>query len=449
METHQIRSPRSMTSRLTWWIASVVAALSAMAGVASFAAASHEANKLQDGHLREIGALIDAKKLVLDTTAVAWQGSQDSDVRLVISRLEPEWEAANASAPIIVPATLKDGLHDLETHGRRWRVDVRTLHSGDRIAVAELSTIRDEIASDGAMRTLFPMLALTPVIVALVFFLVRRMLLPVRRLASVVDSQDDATLDTLSEEDIPAELLPFVTSINRLIGRLKDAMAQQRRFIADAAHELRSPLAALSLQAEHLGAADSAIVARERLVTFHAAIRRTARLVEQLLALARSQHGSSMKPSVVSLRELATDIVIQSVNMAEDKHVDLGLERVDDVDVIADAPALAVVLRNLVDNAVRYTPEGGRVDVSVTVSGQDLLLEVQDSRPGIPDDELTRVLEPFYRIPGTRTMGSGLGLSIVSETARRSGARFVLQNTETGLRVCYWHPLRERTAGSM
>ncbi|SAK82893.1 integral membrane sensor signal transduction histidine kinase [Caballeronia temeraria] len=446
MDTHQSRTHRSMTARLTWWIVCVVVALSVIAGAASFAAAYHEANRLQDGHLGEIGALIDAKKLVLDANAVAWQGSRDSDVRLVIARLGHPSEGENAATPIIVPATLPDGLHNLEAHGKRWRVDVRTLHSGDRIAVAELSMIRDEIARDGAMRTLLPMLALTPVLVALVVFLVRRMLLPVRRLASVVDLQDDATLDALSDKDIPNELLPFVTSINRLIGRLKEAMTQQRRFIADAAHELRSPLAALSLQAEHLSAADTAVVARERLVSFHAAIRRTARLVEQLLALARSQHGSSMKPSVISLRELATDVVIQSVNLAQDKHVDLGLDRVDDVDVIADAPALAVVLRNLVDNAVRYTPQGGRVDVSVTLSGRELLLEVKDSGPGIPDDELSRVLEPFYRIPGTRTMGSGLGLSIVSETARRSGARFVLQNTDAGLRACYAQPLSEQSS---
>ncbi|WP_087039185.1 ATP-binding protein [Caballeronia arvi] len=432
-----------MTSRLTWWIASVVVALSVIAGGASFAAAYHEANKLQDGHLREIGALIDARKLVLDTAAVAWQGSQDSDVRLVIARLGPSPDGANA-APITVPETLPDGLHNLEADGTNWRVDVRTLHSGERIAVAELSMIRDEIATDGALRTLFPMLALTPVLVALVVFLVRRMLLPVRRLASVVDLQDDATLDALSEEGIPKELLPFVTSINRLIGRLKDAMTQQRRFIADAAHELRSPLAALSLQAEHLGAADNALVARERLVSFLGAIRRTARLVEQLLALARSQHGSSMNPSAVSLRELASDVVIQTVNMAEDKRVDLGLQHVDDVQVIVDAPALAVVLRNLVDNAVRYTPPGGRVDVSVTLNAEDLLLEVKDSGPGIPEDQLSRVLEPFYRIPGTVSSGSGLGLSIVAETARRSGGHFQLENVEGGLLACYRQPLHER-----
>jgi len=440
MDARQEPSARSMTLRLTWWIASVIVALSVAATGASFAAAYHEANRLQDGHLREIGALIDTGKLVLKAPMAVWEGSsRDSGVRLVILSLDKS--SPGMSAPIAVPDTLSDGLHDLDAEGGNWRVSVRTLHTGERIAVAERSMVRDEIARDGALRTLFPMLALTPVLVGVVAFLVHTMLSPVARLASAVDKQDDATLEALSEQGIPKELLPFVSSINRLIVRLKDAMSQQHRFIADAAHELRSPLAALSLQAEHLGSADSPFVARERLASFQAAIRRTARLVEQLLALARSQHGSWTEPSVVSLRKLANEAIVNALDMAQSKQVDLGLEGVDDVEVIADLPALAIVLRNLVDNAVRYTPEGGKVDVSVIQSGAYLLLEVKDSGPGIPEDQLSRVLEPFYRIPGTGAAGSGLGLSIVSEIARRSGGRLLLENVDGGLRACYMHPL--------
>jgi len=441
-------APRSMTWRFTWWIACVVVVLSVLSGGASFAAAYREANRMQDGHLREMCALIDARKLIFATPEAAWQGSKNSAVRLVISPLGQAATGTSPRGPIVFPPNLPDGLHDLVAKGRNWRVSVCTLQTGERIAVAELSAVRDEIAGDGALRTVLPMLALTPVLIALAVILIRTMLSPVRRLASVVDRQDDATLEALSEEDIPKELLTFVTSINRLIGRLKDAMSQQRRFIADAAHELRTPLAALSLQAQHLGAADNPTVARERLVTFQAAIRRSARLVEQLLTLARSQHGSTLKPSTLSLRQLGVGAIVDSVDMAEIKRVDLGLHKVDDVEVIADAPALAVVLRNLVDNAVRYTPEGGRVDVSVTRTEQRLLLEVTDSGPGIPEDQLTRVLEPFYRIPGSTAPGSGLGLSIVSEIARRSGGQLLLENVEGGLRVCYWHPLECARADS-
>lgn len=440
MDGRQGHAARSLTSQLTWWIAGVIAALSVMAGGVSFAAAYHEANKLQDGHLQEIGALIDAGKLVLAAPTVAWPNTQDADTRLVISRVGNASPDANVSASLRIAGSLADGLHNFEARGKSWRVSVRTLRTGERIAVAERSTIRDEIARDGALRTLFPMLALMPVLVAVVVVLVRRMLLPTRRLASLVDRQNDATLDLLPEQDISKELLPFVTSINRLIGRLKEAMALQRRFIADAAHELRSPLAALSMQAENLGAATNPLAARERLVSFQTALHRTRRLVEQLLALARSQHGSSMTPSTVSLRQLATDAIAESVEMANSKRIDLGLQQVDDIEVVADAPALAVVLRNLVDNAVRYTPEGGKVDVSVRRTGGYLVLDVEDSGPGIPAEQLSRVLEPFYRIPGTAAAGSGLGLSIVTEIARRSG-EFTLENADDGLHARYRHRL--------
>ncbi|MBN3752765.1 two-component sensor histidine kinase [Paraburkholderia sp. Tr-20389] len=442
MNDRRGRTARSIAVRLTWWIACVIVALSIAACVMSFAAAYVEANKLQDGHLREIGALIDNGEIVLKRSAAAWHDREDADVRLVITRLDQPSTESDGLIPVSTLSALSDGMHNVEVRNESWRVSVRRLTNGERISVAERSDIRDEIASDGALRTLLPMLALTPVLIVVVIVLVRRMLLPLRHLAKVVDQQDDATLDVLSEQGIPKELLPFVTSINRLIGRLKDAMSQQRRFIADAAHELRSPLAALSLQAEHLGAADNPHVARERLIRFQAALRRTVRLVEQLLALARSQHGSTMEPAVVSLRQLASDAVVNAVDMAQSKQVDLGLETVDDVEVVADVPALAVVLRNLVDNAVRYTPEGGRVDVSVTRRAGDLLIEVRDTGPGIPDDQKLRVLEPFYRMPGTVAAGSGLGLSIVSEIARRSGGQLLLENVDGGLRACYRHPLR-------
>ncbi|AUT57848.1 hypothetical protein C2L66_38790 [Paraburkholderia caribensis] len=216
MDARQEPSARSMTLQLTWWIASVIVALSVAATGASFAAAYHEANRLQDGHLREIGALIDTGKLVLRAPMAVWEGSsRDSGVRLVISSLGKS--SPGMSAPIVIPDTLSDGLHDLDAEGGNWRVSVRTLRTGERIAVAERSMVRDEIARDGARRTLFPMLALTPVLVAVVAFLVHKMLSPVARLASAVDKQDDATLEALSEQGIPKELLPFVSSINRLI----------------------------------------------------------------------------------------------------------------------------------------------------------------------------------------------------------------------------------------
>jgi two-component system OmpR family sensor kinase len=304
--------------------------------------------------------------------------------------------------------------------------------------------LRDEIAQDGAMRTLVPMLLLLPVLFIVIVVIVRTKLAPLTRLASVVDRQTDVSLEPLSEDGITHEVLPFVRSINRLIARLKEAIGHQRRFVASAAHELRSPLAALSLQAENLGATTTSPDARARLMAFQSGLRRTHRLVEQLLALARSEQGALEQPTTVSLRAVATEVINATIGLAREKDIDLGFEQFDEFDAVVDVSSLTVVLRNLVDNAVRYTPVGGKVDVSVVQVGNEVVFEVADSGPGIPSGELERVLEPFYRLDHSVASGSGLGLSIVSEIARRTGGRLVLENIDGGFRTRYFQPLHQK-----
>jgi two-component system OmpR family sensor kinase len=409
----------------------------------SFAFAYQEARALQDGQLNEIAALIGSHALALTGTRSSVESSQDSDVKVVINRLSETTAGTSQTAGLTIPRTMVDGFHDLDGSGQSWRVNIRTLRNGERIAVAEPSALRDEIARDGAMRTLVPVLLLMPGLFVVVVVIVRTKLAPLSRLATVVDRQTDASLEPLPEEGIAAEVLPFVRSINSLIGRLKDAISHQRRFVASAAHELRSPLAALSLQAGNLGATITSPDARERLSAFQSGLRRTHRLVEQLLALARSEQEILEQPAAWSLSAAVTDAINASIGLARTKDIDLGIEHVDDVDVMVDASSMAVVLRNLVDNAVRYTPDGGKVDVSAVSRAGELMFEVTDTGPGIPNNELERVLEPFYRLNHSAASGSGLGLSIVSEIARRTGGRLVLANVEGGFRVRYFQPLRQ------
>ncbi|MFM0597202.1 ATP-binding protein [Paraburkholderia dilworthii] len=408
----------------------------------SFMFALQEARELQDGQLKQIAVLIDSGALAFTGSRPSIESSQDPDVKVVIDRLGAAPSDVTRSTGLLIPQGMADGFHDLSGSEQSWRVNIRTLRSGDRIAVAEPSALRDEIARDGAMRTLVPMLLLLPGLFIVIVVIVRTKLSPLTRLATIVDRQTDATVQPLSEEGIAPEVLPFVRSINSLIARLKDAISQQRRFVASAAHELRSPLAALSLQAGNLGAAITSADARERLLALQAGLRRTHRLVEQLLALARSEQGALEQPTKVSLRALATEVINTTIGVAREKDIDLGFEHFDEVDAVVDASSVMVVLRNLVDNAVRYTPTGGKVDVSVVHAGGEVMFEVADSGPGIPDGEFDRVLEPFYRLDHSIASGSGLGLSIVSEIARRSGGRLVLENVEGGFRARYFQPLR-------
>lgn len=408
----------------------------------SFVFAYQEARELQDGQLKEIAALIDSRALAFNGSRPSIESSQDADLKVVIDRLSDETTRTPA-AGLVIPNSLADGFHDLDGNGQRWRVHIRTLRNGERIALAEPSALRDEIAQDGSMRTLVPMLVLLPGLFVVIVVIVRTKLAPLTRLANVVDRQTDASLEPLSEDGIANEALPFVRSINRLIARLKAAITHQRRFVASAAHELRSPIAALSLQAGNLGAAITSPDARERLVVLQSGLRRTHRLVEQLLELARSEQGALERPVAISLRAVATDVINATIGLAREKDIDLGFEHFDELDAIIDVSSVTVVLRNLVDNAVRYTPAGGKVDVSVVQAGSDVMLEVVDSGPGIPDVELERVLEPFYRLDHSAASGSGLGLSIVSEIARRTGGRLVLENTDGGFRARYFQPLRQ------
>ena len=441
MDGRQGRKPRSLTRQLTWSIIGIIVAFALMGGALSFAGGYREASRLQDSHLHDIGVLINSGKLMLAAPTVTWPDAHGNGMSMIISRVRPGSSGTSIEVPLPRLDTLADGFQNVDFEGRRWRVNVQTLQGGDRLLVAERSTIRDEIAHDGSLRTLLPMLALTPLLLIVIALITRAALAPVRRLAAIVDGQDDVTLDALSEAGIPKELLPFIRSINRLISRLKDAMAQQRRFIADAAHELRSPLAALTLQAESLTAATGPNDARARLVALQGAVHRTARLAEQLLALARSQHAAAPVHSLVSLHRLATDAIQDAVNVANAKNVDLGLKQVDDIQVDVDASAVTIALRNLVDNAVRYVPEGGKVDVAVMNREGYLVCSVKDSGQGVPDDQLVRVTERFYRVPGTVSSGSGLGLSIVSEIARRNGGRLELQNASDGFHATYYHLL--------
>jgi two-component system OmpR family sensor kinase len=228
-------------------------------------------------------------------------------------------------------------------------------------------------------------------------------------------------------------------AINRMLGRMGKAMDTQRRFVADAAHELRSPLTALSLQAERLAEADMSDEARKRLGDLRQGIRRGRSLLEQLLALARAQSSAESPAAPVSIQDMYRRVLEDLMPMAEAKQIDIGVEGREDAQVWVGALDMTTLLRNLVDNAIRYTPEGGRIDLSVSVAKGEAVLRVEDTGPGIGLVERDRVFDPFYRTLGNEQSGSGLGLSIVQAIARRIGANIRLgfsdAEKQTGLRV--------------
>jgi signal transduction histidine kinase len=290
-----------------------------------------------------------------------------------------------------------------------------------------------------AQRLILPLGIALPVLALLIWFAVGKGLSPLRRISSEVAERDPANLVPLEERSAPAEIAPLLQALNALLGRLGVALESERRFTADAAHELRTPLAALKIQAQVARRAENEAQLGAALDNLILGVDRATRLVEQLLTLARLEPtgGSTVRMENCDLAAIARLMLSDLAVPAQSKDIELGLDSPDSAMVRGNADMLAILLRNLVDNAIRYTPEHGRVNVSLQVEPGRVHLEVLDSGPGIPEEERQRVFDRFYRILGSDAAGSGLGLSIVQRIADVHAASLTLGDGEngTGLRV--------------
>lgn len=424
----------SLQTRLSLWLSLFVLVTGALAGALSFWLAFDEAHELQDEQLRQIASLALAERLSPVPGSPAPEDDSDQDEQVHIVRVGSRSQE-DAGGPF-VPNDVADGIHTLQGKERTWRVYVLSRSPEMRIASAQVTRVRDEAAVDGALRTLLPMLGLIPLLLILIRIVVRSMLSPVARLARMLDGRSEDNLSPLPDAGIPDEIYPFVAAINRLLARLNRALDQQRRFIADAAHELRTPLTALSLQAQNIENADSLPEIRHRFAPLKQGLERARQLVEQLLSLARQTATTTTAVQPISLDLVARRVFEDLYPLAQSNGIDLGIDRVEPVGVYGDEFALYTLLRNVVDNAVRYTSAGGQVDFRVFVEGSRAVVEVEDTGPGISEEELERVFDPFYRLSGSVDSGSGLGLSIVKSIAERYGFKISLQNvgSKTGLR---------------
>ncbi len=443
MDGFKKRLKKSIRLRLSFWLSIAVFLIALLAGTFSFVSAFNEAHELQDDVLEQIAALFDQQHLPL--THLDDSGREhgsDEESRVIVQYLSGtpnHQESTNTEAPLPFPADLSDGMHTLQLGDEEYRVLVKTMANGERIAVAQETDERDEMARESALRTLMPFLILMPVLLLVIADLVRKLFQPITLLSNEIDKRSEQDLHSIETKELPIEVRPFIVAINRLLERVSQSMDEQRRFVANAAHELRSPLTALSLQAERLADAEMSEQAHERLATLRQGIERGRHLLDQLLALAKA-HSTQAEPlSSISLQDIYKRVLEDLMPLADAKKIDLGVESASDARVFAREMDLITLIKNLVDNAIRYTPEEGRIDLSITASEHDVKLQVKDTGPGIPTTELERVFDPFYRVLGNQQVGSGLGLSIVKTIAERIGAKVQLsfsdEKRETGLCV--------------
>lgn len=301
------------------------------------------------------------------------------------------------------------------------------------VTVAETTRKREALARSILASTALPVALLAAVVLALVWFGVARGLRPLQVLSAQIRSRSPRDLRPVGAAEVPEEARPLVDSMNRLLGEVAEASRQQQRFLANAAHQLRTPLAGLQAHAELALAQALPPACRAELEQVLGATVRLARLANQLLALARAESGARQAdaPEHTELRTVVGESADDWVRLALARDIDLGFE-LEDAAVRGDPLLLREALANLVHNAVEYTPAGGRVTVRVGRRAGASVLEVEDDGPGIPPGERERVLERFYRMPGTAGTGSGLGLAIVREIAQVHGAALAIGEGELG-----------------
>jgi two-component system sensor histidine kinase TctE len=307
------------------------------------------------------------------------------------------------------------------------------------IQVAERTALRDNFARQIMLRMMLPQGILVLLSTLAVWFGVGIGLRALTAMRREIENRSHVDLSPIDETSAPAEVQPLVRAMNDLLSRLSAALAAQQRFIADAAHQLRTPVAALKMQAELAARQVRDGEAAATLQHLHTAADHAARLVGQLLTLARAEPGShrSVMRQPVALMSLARDITREWVPRALTRSIDLGFDDASAAATIsADSFLIHEMLNNLIDNAIQYTPAGGRVTVRVRQQDGHAMLEVEDDGPGIPVEEREKVFERFYRMPGGAPEGCGLGLAIVREIVQGHQATVTVQSGAGGRGTC-------------
>ncbi len=396
--------------------------LSIIAGAFSYYQTYHEAEELQDDLLRQTAAYINPK-----TTDYTQIGSEN---HILIQTFGQE-------DTVPLSNTLGEGFHTIKSgvddddddDDDEYRAYIHQTPQG-KIAVLQETEYRDDLAATAAYQSVLPLLIALPLMILLTVWITYRAMRPVKTLSASLGQRRSDDLSPLDGEGVPSEIQGFVTAINQLLQRTGENIRRQQRFIADAAHELRSPLTALSLQAERLTKLPQSDEAREQIGLILQSIQRNRHLLEQLLTHARAQGSETQRNLTdISLQAQFRRVLQELMPLALNKQQDIGVAVENDIRIRADDTEIYTLIKTFTDNAIRYTPAGGRIDIGFSETPTTLTIWVEDDGPGIPAAERSRVTDAFYRILGTEQQGTGLGLSIADAIAKRYGGKLILADS--------------------
>ena len=431
----------SIRRRLLFSLLGATVLLWLVALVSTYFDTRHELDELLDAHLAQSASLLlaqvghDAEDIEIDQAPQLHRYSRH--VAFQVWYRGRELVLHSTGAPNTPLSSQQEGFSNRSIKNRNWRVfsawDARSRYL---VQVAEQREARDHLAGTVVGNMLMPMLIMLPILGALIWFGISRGLRPLNAISNEVAQRRPESLEPMALQAVPDEVAPLVQDLNRLFERVSESLDKERRFTADAAHELRTPLAAIKTQAQVAQAASKDAGRQQALASVVEGCDRAARLVEQLLTLARLEPESFKARESCDLRSITREVIAELAPKAVSKNIELQLVAEQEAIMQGDTALLGILVRNLADNAVRYSPGNSAVQIRIRSSGEIIELSVCDQGPGIPEAEKARIWDRFYRVLGSGETGSGLGLSIVKQIADLHHAEVETASGENGKGLC-------------
>ena len=421
--------PTRIVSSLQWRLllvlTIVVTSIAIIGDILAYQTAFRETQDLQDAQLEQIAHLLDPRSSILRRDTQEDLNFPESARTLP----KPRVLAQTLDSPYLNILMgddnavqnlqqLPDGFHNFTTVARHWRVYLLT-RERERIIVAQRTAYRNHIAKDSALSVVWPFLILMPILWLFTAIWIRRLFRATQEMSSELTARNANDLSPLDTRHVPTEIRPFITALNRLFSQLQAAMEHDKKFISHAAHELRTPITALTLQIARFDEPELTIQEQHKLIEqIKAGIARTEQLLIQLLSMARAQHQQqhliANNAQKTALMPLLRDLIAELLPLAEQKKQNLSFDISEDVFLPVCSNDLYTILKNILSNAIKYTPVDGQICIGIrpTTDNKTILL-IEDNGQGISETERQLVFEPFYRILGNNESGSGLGLAIV------------------------------------
>ncbi|MDE2578531.1 MAG: sensor histidine kinase N-terminal domain-containing protein [Hyphomicrobiales bacterium] len=406
------------------WTTALLTAVGALAIVIAYIYARQEAAEFLDGQLRQIALYAGVD---IGPASAPDATDRDPEDRFAITIWNAQGVVVRRSLPRIVIPQGPPGFSDASADGERWRV-YTLAGKGGSVQVAQRETVRTEIAGSAAIAAAAPILIVIPLSWLVVGWALNRVLGRLDGLATAIAQRSATTSEPIAVYDAPSEVAPLIESMNGLIARLRAAVEAQQRFVADAAHELRTPLAAMQIQADNLAEGGD-----ERAQALSAGVKRAGALVDQLLRLARLDAPQVARLARVGIGETLLDCIADVAPLAARRDIDIGAHIAAPAACDAVEGDVRALLAALIDNAVRYTGLGGTVDVTLGFEGVRPIVEIVDNGAGLPQGAEARIFDRFYRADASVAEGSGLGLAIARRIADRYAIGLTVENRADGV----------------